>query len=400
MLTPRRAAAVPAYLALAALVLAAPCAGRSAPPDSPPAASPPPGGLGDILVDWAAPGEAVAPPASARNLALRFLEWEYLARWAEAAAGGEAAGEAPRRWAAARRLRLEEDEAVPAWDRERRERGVCLHERLGLAALDLPACTDSLRAGRLGPVQLLLEGILEGMLLAELGRPGCGAAGDPAARLAEAVGGAGGWSLEELKEGVDFAGLYFAAERAVTAARRQALGRVEAWLARPGLLVSVKYGWHRIRTLEADAPAERLGEEHWLYPAGLRVEWDGGRRLAASGISMLHHPAQNLFQAIEPEGEPRVHHGGEVLAASLGEYRLRGEYRIETEHLSLWMDGGRYRRNDEELRLWLPGGFLSANRGGLLAAAVLAAVSAFLLVRGRRRLRELRRPVERPRRRF
>jgi len=398
MLTPRGAALA---LLMAGLALAAPDACRAAPPQVPPAATdsvPGPGAFGGALADWAAPGDGVAAPASARDLALRFLEWEYLARWAEAAAGGGAPGEAPRRWAAARHLRLDGD-AAPAWDRERRERGVCLHERLGLTALELPTLADSLRAGRLGPVQLLAEGLLEGLLLAELGQPGCGAAGDPADRLAAAAGGAGDWSLEQLKEGVDFAGLYFAAERAVSAARRRALGRVEEWLARPGLLISIKYGWHRIRALEAVAPPERLGEEHWLYPAGLRVEWDGGRRLEAAGVSVLHHPAQNLFQIIEAGGEPRVHRGGEVLAASIGEYRLDGEYRFATEHLDVLMAGGRYRRTDEELRLWLPGGFLDANRGGLLAAALLAVVSAFLIIRGRRRLRELRQPVERPRRR-
>ena len=129
--------------------------------------------------DWAAPGPPLPAPDSARDLALQFLEWDYLADWTAATVRGESPGELPGRWARLRELRGVAGRE-PSWSLERRQRGLCLYEQLELEPPALLVFCDSLKAGRYAPSSLLFAGMAEGFLLQRAGLPGCGRADDGA----------------------------------------------------------------------------------------------------------------------------------------------------------------------------------------------------------------------------
>lgn len=381
--SPRRPLAALALLALAALAaLDAP--GAAAAPEV------------ESWSDWAAPGTPLPPPDSARDLALQFLEWDYLADWTAAAVRGESPGELPGRWARLRELRGVAGKAPP-WSLERRRRGLCLYEQLGLEAPALLVFCDSLEAGNYRPSSYLFAGMAEALLLERAGLPGCGRADDGADALAAGLASIPALGLEALKEGRPFASLYFAAEDVLEAGRRSRLERVRRFLAQPGQLISVKSGNHRALLERAPAPAESLDAEHLLYPEGLHVDWGEGRELNVRALPVLVTPAQHLYQVVEPDGQWTLVSDGQTLEPQLGRYALDGQVRVESEHVTLRMKGGRYRLEGGELRFWLPGNFFASNRNGLLLAGLLLVVIVYLLGNVRRQRLRLAEPTARRR---
>ncbi len=346
------------------------------------------------LAAWAAGGVELLDPEDPTQLALRLLEWDYLAEWTRDALAGRPAGEGPGRWARMRELR-DTGDAPPAGEVIRRRRGACLFEDLAPTNAELLAICDSLTSGRYGPVPCLAEGILAEWHLSALGASACGDPGDPVLLLARALGETPGLSLIELKRGADFPALYFAAEREVERWQRRRLAEVQNFLAQPGRLISVKYGFWKILDLEFPTAADRPDSEHWLYPEGLVVDWGEGRRFEVRDLPVLHTPEQNLLQVVEPDKALTLQHEDEILKPQFGEYELHGSYRVETAHVRLDVSGGRYRYDGSELRFWWPSNFFSANRRGFLFALLVLLVTGYLLVQNQRKKRELARPIER-----
>lgn len=346
--------------------------------------------------DWAAPGPPLPAPDSARDLALQFLEWDYLADWTAATVRGESAGELPGRWARLRELRGVAGRE-PSWSLERRQRGLCLYEQLELEPPALLVFCDSLKTGRYAPSSLLFAGMAEGFLLQRAGLPGCGRADDGADALAASLPQIPSLDLEGLKEGRPFAALFFAAEAVLETGRLSRLERVRRFLQQPGQLISVKSGNHRPVLEQAPAPAESLDAEHRLYAQGLHVDWDNGRELNVRALPVLVTPAQHLYQVVEPDGQWTLLSDGRPLEPQVGRYAVDGELRVESAHVTLRMNGGRYRLEGGELRVWLPGNFLASNRNGLLLTALMLVIIIYLLGSVRRQRRRLAEPTTRRR---
>lgn len=351
------------------------------------------------FADWAEPGDPLPPVVDARALSLQFLEWGYLADWVRSEIAGSHPGEIPGKWARLCSLRTG-DAQSPAWELERRTRGLCLFEDLQLADPALLLFCDSLLTLRREPVNYLFAGLLEARLLSALGLSGCGREGDAASALIASLDGVPHWNLDALKEDRDYAALFFAAERVVEAYRRERLGRVREFLARPGQLISLKYGRHAPKNLSPNAEPEMLDSEHWYYPTGLFVEWEGGHSLDVREAGVLHMPGQHLFQVVEPSGVWRLEADGKYIATPEGSFELDGHTTIHTDHLRIELADGRYQLDAVELRLWLPAGFLATNRRELLFTLFLIVTIVYLLGNVRRQRRKLAEPltIRRPRR--
>jgi hypothetical protein len=346
--------------------------------------------------EWAAPGPPLPSPSEARDLALQFLEWDYLADWTSAVVRGESPGDLPGRWARLRELRGVAG-AAPAWSLVRRQRGLCLYEQMNLQPPALLVFCDSLKAARYEPVSYLFAGLAEALLLQRAGLPGCGRTGDGADALAAGLPEVPGLSLEALKEGRPFASLYFAAEEWLESRRLGRLERVRQFLGQPGQLISVKSGYRKALLEQAPVPAERLDDDHLLYPEGLHVDWGQGRELNVRALPVLVMPSQHLYQVVEPDSRWRLVSDGRTLEPQAGRFELDGEYLVESAHVTLHLNGGRYRLEGSELRLWLPGNFFEANRNGLLLTGLLLLATLYLLANVRRQRRRLSEPLS-PRR--
>lgn len=355
--------------------------------------------LGRAFQEWAQPGEPLPLTDDARELSLLFMEWEFLAEWTRASVAGEDPGEIPKLWARLREIRFD-DEAEAEGALQRIRRGICLHEDLQLTGPALLVYCDSLVVPRPDEVRHLFSGLLMGHLLTAAGLPACGDEGDPAQQLAGSLGRIPRRNLEQIKEGRDYADHFFAAERVIESQRVSRLGRVREFLARPGQLISLKYGFREPTLHEPVGETEQLDEDHWLYTGGLRVEWEDGRHLVVSDLDVLHMPGQNLYQVIEPSGVWHLVQDDEALETPRGSYELEGEVFIRSENLELRLEDGRYRLDESELRLWFPGGFLETNRLQLLFSFFLVIVIVYLLGNVRRQRHKLAEPIEvrRPRR--
>ncbi|MCP4548297.1 MAG: hypothetical protein GY835_17690 [bacterium] len=347
----------------------------------------------DLLSDWAAVGDEIPSPEDSRPLSTLFMEWGYLSDWVRSELRGTDTAELPGRWARLHDLR-HEDDPLPVWRRQRVRRGVCLFERLAPSPAELESFCDSLLTHRFNPEAVVIEGILIGFLLQERALPGCGEDGDPARHLSGALGPIPGRNLVELKEGQDYAQLFFDAELDIERHRLKQLERVREFLAEPGLLISLKYGYHKIRDLESAVAPERVDEKHWIYPAGVTIDWGSGRRYEVTDLAVLHNPTQHLFQIKESRPRIRLMHNDERISSEFGEYELSGSYVLETDHLTMVIDGGRYRRDDDELRIWWPGSFFASNKSGLLMALLILIVIMILLANIQRQKRALARPIK------
>ena len=343
---------------------------------------------GASLVERSLAGDPLPEQTDATALSQRFLEWSYLGAWARSRLTAGDSEEPSLRWARLRMLRVAgaaDDEA----EGQRRSRGLCVLEEIDPAGPYLLALCDSLAAGRYGPTTLLIEGMLQGYLLRSYGRPGCGASGDPAGRLAALLPDPPRLGLEALKSGMDFPSLYFAAEREIARMGRERMAPVRDFLSQSGLLITLRYGFRRRFDLSSPLPPRKVDAEHFLYPGGLTVDWGDGRRLHARDVGVLHSSGEHQFRLVEPGGELRLERDGEKFGAEFGEFSLDGEYRFVTDHISIDASSGRYRREGNELELWWPSSILDANRGGFLFSILIIAVTAYLLLLGRRRRHEL-----------
>jgi len=348
--------------------------------------------LGRAFQEWAGPGEPLPLPEDARKLSLQFMEWEFLADWVRATASGEDPGELPKLWARLHGIRVDDvPESEGALQRIRR--GICLHEDLKLTGPALLVYCDSLLVPRPDKVRHVYAGLLQGHLLDLFGLPGCGDEGDPSQLLIDNLGRVPRRSLEEIKEGRDYADHFFAAERIIEELRVARLGRVREFLARPGQLISLKYSFHKPSLVEPVDQVEQLDDDHWLYRSGLRVEWGEGHHLDVEGLDVLHTASQHLYQLVDPTGGWSLEQDGEALETPTGRFELDGEVFIRSENLELRLRGGRYRLDESELRLWLPGGFLETNRRELLFSFFLLIVIVYLLGNVRRQRRKLEEPM-------
>jgi hypothetical protein len=349
--------------------------------------------LGDAFSEWARPGDPLTPPTDARELSLQFLEWELLADWVRADVGGEDPGELPGLWARLNRLRDDAGELVGG-ELQRHQRGLCLFEQLKLEGPALLVYCDSLTVGRHDPVRYLYAGLLTGHLLADAGLPGCGREDSGVSALAGNLGRIPRRNLEQIKEGRDYADHFFAAEHVLEALRAIRLERVREFLSSPGRLISLKYGVNPPRRLQPDDDGERLDADHWLFPAGIVVEWDRGRRLEVHDLAVLHTPGQNLFQVVEPGGMLWLEQDGERLETPSGSFELEEPTSLVGENLRIDLDRGRYRMDEVEIRLWFAGGFLDANRKELFFTILVVAAIVFMLGNIRRQRHKLAEPMK------
>ena len=345
------------------------------------------------LSAWAAQGEELPAPDDSRELARRYLEWDYLVDWTRAELRGQENDEAALRWARLRRMRLGEA-GPPTWELVRLQRGLCVYEHVHPGEGELAAFCDSLLAFHQRPEAYILEGLLLARLLTARHLPACGSDGDPGARLSANLPRIPSLDLEELKQGRDFAAMFFAAENEIEARRVSKLARVQEFLERPGVLISLKYGFHKIEELSSPVEPERLGEKHLLYPEGLSMNWGKGRLYSVSGLPVLHNTEQHLLQIKEGHSLLSFVKGEQSISPEIGEYELRGAYVLETEHLRIDINGGRYRRDENELRIWWPDSFFASNKSGLLMALLILVVTMILLANIQRQKRELARPVQ------
>jgi hypothetical protein len=333
-----------------------------------------------------------------RPLSLSFLERRFLAEWVRVDLAGKDCTEISGKWGALHRERLG-DELAPDWDLTRRNRGVCLYDQRRPGAGSLLAFCDSLDNDRLDVTSLIREGVCQGYLLERAGRETCGGEGDPAERLLASLGKVPRRSLRQLKEGMEYAAIFFAAERQVEQFRLQRQERVLEFLEQPGQLVSLKYGFYQIESLEPHTEPQRVDDEYVIYPAGLHVEWDNERSLDVKDLAVLHNTTQHLFQIKEHMPGIILDQGDEEFFPQFGEFMLEGKYQLSSAHIKMVINRGRYRRTDDELRIWWPDSFLSANRNGFLMAAVILIASLLLIFSAQRKRRELAKPikVKRPR---
>ncbi len=348
--------------------------------------------LDDAFTEWARPGEALSIPTDARELSLQFLEWDLLADWVRADIRGEDPDDLPRLWARLRQLRAAAEEPAVG-ELQRLERGLCLYEQLGLEGPAILVYCDSLVVGSHDPVRFLYAGLLTGHLLARADLPGCGREDDGATALARDLGRIPRRNLEEIKEGRDYAAHFFAAERILESQRRIRLERVREFLTSPGQLISLKYGVNQPIRLESLGEGTRLDAEHWLFPAGLDVEWDRGHGFVVRDLAVLHTPAQHLLQVIEPDGMLWLEQDGERLETPIGNFDLDEPTSLVGEHLRIHLVGGRYRMDDVEIRLWLAGGFLDTNRREFFFIFIVLAAIVFMLANIRRQRRKLAEPM-------
>ncbi len=348
--------------------------------------------LDDAFTEWARPGEALSIPTDARELSLQFLEWDLLADWVRADIRGEDPDELPKLWARLRKLRAAAGEPA-AGELQRLQRGLCLYEQLGLEGPALLVYCDSLVVGSHDPVRFLYAGLLTGHLLAHAELPGCGREDDGTSALIRDLGRIPRRNLESIKEGRDYAAHFFAAERVLESLRRVRLERVREFLTSPGRLISLKYGVNQLRGLEPDNAGERLDAEHWLFPAGLELEWDRGHGFVVRDLAVLHTPSQHLLQVIEPDGTLWLEQDGERLETPVGNFDLKEPTSLVGEHLRIHLEGGRYRMDEVEIRLWLAGGFLDASRREFFFIFIVLAAIVFMLANIRRQRRKLAEPM-------